>query len=166
MKFDEHLQSTSNPLVWVVGDACDSPFRLSSVADMEAEVAAANILNGKSTRPDYGAIPTVVSTLPPAAQVGMTEQQAREAGLSFRINKGGTESWPSSLRIGQQHGFYKVLVEKGSEKIVGAHIFGHNAGETINVFAMAMKFGLTTRDLCKVLWAYPTDASDIKEMIA
>jgi glutathione reductase (NADPH) len=166
VKVNEHLQSTSNPLVWVVGDACDSPFHLSSVADMEAEVAAENILNGKTTIPDYSAIPTVVSTLPPVAQVGMTEQQAHEAGLSFRINKGGTESWPSSRRIGQRHGFYKVLVEKGSEKIVGAHIFGHNAGETINIFAMAMKFGLTTKDLFKVLWAYPTDASDIKDMIA
>ncbi|HJV36623.1 NAD(P)/FAD-dependent oxidoreductase [Geomonas sp.] len=163
---NEFLQSVSNPRVWAIGDACDSPYRLTSVAHMEGDVAAENIINGNVRRPDYSCVPCVVSSFPPIAQVGMTEQQAAEAGIRCKLNRGAMESWPSSRRIGQKHGYYKVLIEQESRKIVGAHILGHNAGETINIFAMAVKFGLTTRDLLDVLWAYPTDVSDIKEMIA
>lgn len=162
---NEFLQSTSNPRVWAIGDVCDSPHHLTSVADMEAEVAAANILGGKVQRPDYQAVPSVVSSQPPLAWVGMTEQQARESGKPFRVNRGSMDEWPSSRRIGQKFAFYKVLLEAESGKILGAHIFGHNAGETINIFALAMRFGLTNEDLMKVLWAYPTDASDLKDMI-
>lgn len=162
---NEFLQSTSNPRVWAVGDACDSPYQLSSVADMEAEVAAANILDGNRRHPDYEAVPAMALAHPPLAWVGLNEAQARLSGKAFRINRGSTEAWPSSRRIGQQHGFYKVIVEEGSEKILGAHILGQNAGETINVFAMAMKFGLSTGDLRKVPWSYPTFISDLKDMI-
>jgi glutathione reductase (NADPH) len=163
---NEYLQSVSNPRVWAIGDACASPFHLTSVADMEAEVAAENIVNGNVLRPDYQGVPCVVSSQPPLAWVGMTEQQVLQSGSRFRVNRGPTDEWPSSRRIGQRHGFYKIIIEADTGRILGAHIFGHNAGETINVFAMAIKFGLTNQDLKKVLWAYPTDVSDIKDMIS
>jgi glutathione reductase (NADPH) len=104
-------------------------------------------------------------TLPPLAGVGMTEPQAVRSGKRFHINRGTSTGWTSSRRIGQKHAFYKVLVEEGNGGILGAHLFGHNAAEAINIFALAMKFGLTTRDLKKVLWAYPTHISDIKYML-
>jgi glutathione reductase (NADPH) len=85
--------------------------------------------------------------------------------MRFHINRGIMTGWASSRRIGQKHGFYKVLVEDGTGRILGAHLFGHNAAEAINIFALAMKFGLTTRDLKKVLWAYPTHISDVKYML-
>lgn len=164
---NEYLQSVSNPRVWAVGDACDSPFRLTSVADMEGEVAARNIITGNNVaRPDYSCVPCVVSSLPPIAQVGMAEQQAAQAGIRFKVNRGNMDAWPSSRRINQKSGYYKILIEKETGKIVGAHILGHNAGETINIFALAIRFGLSTHDLKKVLWAYPTDVSDIKDMIS
>jgi glutathione reductase (NADPH) len=163
---NEFLQSVTNPRVFAVGDACDSPYQLSTVADMEAEVAAENILKGNLRRPDYQGVPSVVFAQPPLAGVGLTEEQAKSSGLSFRINRGTMDSWPSSRRIGQRHAFYKVLIEEGSGKILGAHLFGHAAGETINVFALAIKQGLGNTDLKKVLWAYPTYSSDLKYMIA
>lgn len=163
---NEFLQSVSNPRVWAIGDACDSPYQLSPVADMEAEVAAENIVNGNVRRPDYLAVPSVAFAQPPLAGVGMTEEQAMQSGLRFRTKRGAMESWPSSRRIGQQHAFYKVLIEQDSGKILGAHLFGHNAGETINVFALAIKLGLSVQDLKKVLWAYPTYVSDLKDMIS
>jgi glutathione reductase (NADPH) len=163
---NEYLQSVSNPRVWAIGDACDSPFHLTSVADMEAEAAAENIVMGNVRRPDYSGVPCLVSTQPPLAWVGMTEQQVLQSGLRFRVNRGPTDSWPSSRRIGQQHGFYKVLIEADTGRILGAHLFGHNAGETINIFAMAIKFGLGNKELQRVLWAYPTDVSDIRDMIS
>ncbi|GFO53284.1 hypothetical protein GMSM_02910 [Geomonas sp. Red276] len=166
VKVNEYLQSVSNPLVWAIGDACDSPFHLSVVDDMEAEVAADNIVNGKRSIPDYASIPSVVSTLPAAAQVGMTEQQARASGIDFRLNRGTMEGWPSSRRIGQRYGFYKIMVEQGSGRIVGAHLFGHNAAETINIFALAMKHAIPAQELKKMLWAYPTEVSDLRDMIS
>lgn len=162
---NEFLQSVSNPRVWAIGDACDSPYQLSTIADLEAEVAAENILNGNRRRPDYGTVPVMALGHPPLAAVGLTEEQARRSGAAYRVNRGATESWPSSRRIGQQHGFYKVILEEGTGKILGAHILGQNAGETINIFSLAIKHGLTKDDLKEVLWSYPTFISDVKDMI-
>lgn len=163
---NQFLQSDSNPRVYAIGDACASPFQLSTVADMQAEVAAQNIVHGNRVQPDYNGIPSVVFTLPPLAGVGLTEEQAVLAGEKFRINRGVMSNWPSSRRIGQQHAYYKVLVQEATGKILGAHLLGHNAGETINIFALALKLGLTISDLKKVLWGYPTYGSDLKYMIS
>lgn len=163
---NQYLQSTSNPRVYAIGDACDSPYQLATVADMQAEVAAFNILHGNRVAPDYAAVPTVVFSHPPLASVGVTEEQALKSGARFRVNRGSMANWPSSRRIGQQHAYFKVLLEADTGKVLGAHLLGHGAEEAINIFAMAMKFGLTNRDLKRVLWAYPTRISDLKYMIS
>jgi glutathione reductase (NADPH) len=162
---NEFLQSPGNPRVYAIGDACDAGPQLATVADMEAAIAAENILNGNRLIPDYHVIPSVVFTQPPLAQVGMTEDEAKASGVRFRINSGAMNAWPSSRRIGQEHAFYKIILEEESGRILGAHLFGHNAGEAINIFAMAMRFGLGKQDLKKMLWAYPTSVSDLKYMI-
>jgi glutathione reductase (NADPH) len=162
---NEFLQSVSNPIVYAIGDASATPLQLATTADMEAKIAAQNILHGNHQSADYAFVPSAVFTLPPLAGVGMTESQAIESGTRFHVNRGTMTGWASSRRIGQKHAFYKVLIEDGSGRILGAHLFGHNAAEAINIFALAMKSGLTTRDLQKVLWAYPTHISDIKYML-
>jgi glutathione reductase (NADPH) len=162
---NEFLQSVSNPCVYAIGDASATPLQLATTADMDAGVATENILSGNHQKADYDLVPSAVFTLPPLAGIGMSESVATESGLRFHINRGTMTRWASSRRIGQKHGFYKVLVEDGTGRILGAHLFGHNAAEAINIFALAMKFGLTTRDLKKVLWAYPTHVSDLKYML-
>lgn len=159
------MQSVSNPRVYAVGDAADAPPQLAPVADMEGEVAADNILNGNRTEADHRNVPSVVFTLPPLASVGMGEAEARERGLSVKVNTGDPARWPSSRRIGQKFAGYKVILETDSRRILGAHLLGHAAGEMINVFALAIKNGLTADDMKSVLWAYPTHTSDIKYMI-
>ena len=163
---NDFLQSASNPGVYAIGDACAAPFQLATVADMQAEVAAENILQGNQRQPDYRGVPSVVFAQPPLAGVGFREEQAVQAGKKFRVNRGPMAGWPSSRRIGQQHAYYKVLVQAGTGKILGAHLFGHNSGEAINIFALAIKFGLTNSDLKQVLWAYPTHVSDLKYMLS
>ncbi|MRR53342.1 MAG: NAD(P)/FAD-dependent oxidoreductase [Deltaproteobacteria bacterium] len=153
---NEFLQSVNNPRVYAIGDVCDSGPKLATVADMEAALAAENILNGNRQIPDYQGIPSVVFTQPPLAQVGMMEDEAETSGRRFRINRGSMSAWPSSRRIGQKHAIYKVILGEEDGRILGAHLFGYNAGEAINIFALAMKFGLSSQDLKKVLWAYPT----------
>jgi glutathione reductase (NADPH) len=162
---NEFLQSVGNPRVYAIGDACGGGPQLAPVADMEAKIAAGNILNGNRKTPDYRDIPSVLFTQPPLALVGMTEDEAGASGIRFRINRGSMSDWPSSLRIGQKHSFYKVIIQEENGHILGAHLFGHNAGEVINIFALAIKFGLSNQDLKQVLWAYPTTVSDIKYMI-
>jgi len=135
------------------------------VADMDAATAAENILHANRQRADYENVPHIVFTLPPLSGVGMTEAQAKKSGARFHINRGTMTGWASARRIGQKHAFYKVLIEDETGHILGAHLFGHNAGEAINIFAMAMKFGISNLDLKKVLWAYPTHVSDLKYMI-
>jgi glutathione reductase (NADPH) len=162
---NEFLQSVSNPRVYAIGDASATPLQLATTADMDANVATENILCGNRQKADYELVPSAVFTLPPLAGVGMTEPQAIESGLRFHINRGTATGWASSRRIGQKHAFYKVLIEDGTGRILGIHLLGHNAAEAINIFALAMKFGLTTRDLKKVLWAYPTHISDVKYML-
>lgn len=159
------MQSVSNPRVYAVGDAADAPPQLAPVADMEGEAAADNILNGNRTQADHVNIPSVVFTLPPLATVGMGETEARENGLAVKVNKGNPANWPSSWRIGQEFAGFKVILEEGTRRILGAHLLCHAAGDMINLFAMAIRQGLTADDLKSVLWAYPTYTSDIKYMI-
>jgi len=165
VKVNEYLQSVSNPRVYAIGDAVAKSAQLSPLADMEAEVAADNILEGNRTKPDYSVVPSVVFSIPPLAGVGMTEAEAVSSGLRFQVKSGSMVPWASSRRIGQKYAYYKVLVAEESGLILGAHILGYRAEEIINVFALAMKFDLTASDMQKVLWAYPTYTSGVKYMI-
>jgi len=159
------LQNNGTPRVPATGEACGVGPQWAPVADMEAAAAAENILNGNRKKPDYRGIPSILFTQPPLAQVGMSEDEAEKSGFRFRINRGSMSDWPSSRRIGQKHAYYKVIIEEESGRILGAHLFGHNAGEAVNIFAMAIKFGLGNQKLKKMLWAYPTNVSDLKYMI-
>lgn len=108
------LQNVGNPHVYAIGDACGAGPQLAPVADMEATIAAENILNGNRKTPDYLGIPSVLFTQPPLALVGMTEDEAVTSGIRFRINRGSMSDWPSSRRIGQKHAYYKVIIEEVS----------------------------------------------------
>ena len=86
-------------------------------------------------------------------------------GVDVGINQGSAARWPSSRRIGQTRACYKVLLDSRTNVIRGAHLLMHNAGEMINIFALAMQQRLTAARLKRVLWAYPTSISDIKYML-
>lgn len=163
------MQSVSNPAVYAVGDAAGTPFALATTADMEAEVAAHNMAHGNSREADHVAVPSVVFSIPPLAGVGLSEEDARmlseQQNLDLGVNTGDSAGWISSRRIGQKHAAYKVILDKTNGRVLGAHLVGHGAEEMINVFALAVKFGLTRQQLKSLLWAYPTHVSDIKYMI-
>jgi glutathione reductase (NADPH) len=162
---NEYLQSVSNPAVYAAGDAAAAGLPLTPVASMEGGIVASNLLEGNQYKPDFRGVPTVVFTVPTLAGVGLQEKAAREQGLKFRVNQGDTSNWYTSRRIRMTHTRFKVLIEEESERILGAHLLIPHAEEVINLFAIAIRFGLTASDLKHMVYAYPTSFSDISYML-
>ncbi len=163
---NEYLQSVTNPAVYAAGDsAASTGLPLTPVAGLEGEVVARNLLEGNHRKPDYSGVPTVVFTVPPMASVGLQEEAAKAAGLKFRVNHQDTTEWYSNRRVGAGHSGFKVLVEEDTDLILGAHLFGPHAEEVINLFAVAIRTGLTAKALIGVPYAYPSSSSDIAYML-
>jgi glutathione reductase (NADPH) len=95
----------------------------------------------------------------------LSEKAAHEQGLRFRVNSAKASDWFSARQAAEPVYGYKVLVEEGSGRILGAHLVGPHADEVINVFALAMRHGLAADALRDTLFAYPTGASDIGYML-
>jgi glutathione reductase (NADPH) len=164
---NEYLQSVSNPVVYAAGDvAANMGLPLTPVASYDGAVVANNLLKGNSWKSNYTGLPSVVFTIPPLVSVGMQEKEAKEKGLRVRINYQDTSAWASSRRIGETCSAFKVLIEEDTNRILGAHILGSHAEEVINIFSMAIRLGLTAKDLNDpLLYTYPTKCSDILYML-
>jgi glutathione reductase (NADPH) len=135
------------------------------VAGLEGRIVAANLLKGNHTTANYLGVPSVVFTSPPVAAVGLQEEAARQKGLKFKVNRGDSSGWYSSRRVNVKYSGFKVLVEEGSGSILGAHLLGLHAEEVINLFALAIRFGLKADDLKKMPYAYPTSSYDVSYMV-
>lgn len=163
---NEYLQSVSNPAVYAAGDAAaGTKPQLTPVASMEARVVASNLLEGNHHKPDYTEVPSVVFTVPRLAFVGLTEEMAAKQGLKFRTNYQDTSDWLFSREFATNYSGFKVLIEEDSNRILGAHLLGPHAEEVINVFATAIKAEFSTDDIKKTIYAYPTGASDISNIV-
>jgi len=161
-----HLQSTTNPSVYAAGDSADTPgMPLTPVAVFEGKVAASNMVNGTTRTPDYVGVPTAVFTIPELARVGLLEQQARERGLDIDVRFSNTSGWYSNYRIGETTAAAKILVDRTTDQVVGAHLLGPEYAELINIIGLAMKLKLTTRQLKSMTAAYPTVGSDLGSML-
>lgn len=166
VRVNEFLQSVSNPAVYAAGDAAASGGpSLSPVAGYEGRIVAANLLKGNHQKPDYSGVASAVFTVPPLAAVGLSERVAREQDLKFRVRTEMTSTLYSSRRIAETHSGYKVLVEEDTDRILGAHILGAEAGEVINLFAIAIRSGITAGELKHMLFAYPTSGSNMARML-
>ncbi len=167
VRVNEFLQSVTNPRVYAAGDvAAAAPgLRLTPVAGYAGTIVASNLLKGNTRRPDYRGIPSVVFTVPPLAGVGLTEAQAREQQLDIQVKTQDTSSWYSNRRVAETSAMFKVIIEKQTGRVVGAHLLGPHAEEVINLFALAIRSGLPATDLKHLLYAYPTSGSDVPYMI-
>jgi len=165
LRLNEFLQSESNPAVYAAGDAAATRLPLTPVASLEGETVAANLLEGNRHRVDYRGIPSVVFTLPPLARVGLSAAEAAAAGLDVETRHALVPDWYTARRVNEPCYGYRTLVERGSGRLLGAHLVGPDAAETINLFALAIRHGLTAGDLKSSLTSYPTAASDIGAML-
>jgi glutathione reductase (NADPH) len=163
---EPHLRSTTNATVYAAGDAADTAgMPLTPVAVFEGKVATSNMLKGGAVVPDYNAVPTAVFTVPELARVGLLESDALAAGYDLEVRFTDTGQWYSNYRIGERSAAVKILIDRSSDTIVGAHMFGPEYGELINFCGLAMKLGLTTRQLKSMTAAYPTVSSDLGSML-
>ncbi|WP_300975024.1 NAD(P)/FAD-dependent oxidoreductase [Sphingomonas sp. LHG3406-1] len=165
LHLNDYLQSVSNPFVYAAGDAAQLGPPLTPVSSHDAKVVAANLLNGNQSKPNYAGVPSVAFTLPPIASVGLSEAQAREAGLRFKLKTERTSDWYTARRVAERVYGYKTLVEEGTGRILGAHLVGPHVDEVINLFGLAIRHGLTADDLKSTMFAYPTGASDLGNML-
>lgn len=165
LRLNDFLQSVSNPAVYAAGDAAGQGPPLTPVSSHDAKVVAANLIEGNRRTPDYRGVPSVAFTFPPIAAVGMGEEQARRSRLRFRLKCERTSDWYTARRVNEPVYGYKTLVEEGTERILGAHLVGPHADEVINLFGLAIRHGLTAGDLKSTMFAYPTGASDVGDML-
>ena len=161
---DERMRSVSNPHVWAIGDAAGRGLPLTPLGVAQRRIAARNTLGGEVDF-DAPVTPSIAFTDPPLAMVGLTEAQAVAQGLEVEARLIDTTAWASSRRVGARVAGAKVIAERISGRIVGAHLLGHNAEEVINVFAVAMAAGMTAAELKAMPWAYPTGGWEIVYLI-
>lgn len=161
-----HLQSTTNPAVYAAGDAGDTPgMPLTPVAVFEGKVAASNMLKSTTIVPDYDGVPTAVFTVPELARVGLLEDDARARGLDIDVRYSDTSGWYSNYRVGETTAAVKILIDKATDRILGAHMFGPEYGELINFCGLAMKLELTSHQLKSMTATDPTVGSDLGSML-
>jgi glutathione reductase (NADPH) len=165
IKLNEFLQSISNPAVYAGGDAAQNGPPLTPVSSHDGHIVAANLLRGNTRPPDYSGVPSVAFTAPPIASVGITEEQARAQGLKFRTKSQRASSWFTARQAAEPVYGFKVMVDEASDLVLGAHLVGPHVDEVINIFALAIRHGLTAASLKQTMFAYPTGASDIGYML-
>ena len=162
---NEYLQSTSNPAIWVVGDALVHSAQLSPVATYEGRIVGHNIVHGLEKKPDYSVLPSAVYTIPALSSVGLTEKEANDRGLNVKVTTSDMSGWFSAKTYAESAAWSKVLIDKETDQIVGAHIIGHHGEEMIHLFAQAMRHGISATDFTDGLFAFPTFSADLKSMV-
>lgn len=162
---DQHLRSTSNPLVYVAGDAVPTSPQLSPIATYEGDIVGRNIVEGPKHSPDYASMATSVYTVPALAAVGLTEAAARQKDLAVDVHTNDMHDWFSAKTYAETVAWSKVIVDRSNDHILGAHFVGHAGQELVNIFGLAMRFGITAGRIRDNVYAYPTFSSDIKHML-
>ncbi|MCB1745140.1 MAG: NAD(P)/FAD-dependent oxidoreductase [Gammaproteobacteria bacterium] len=164
IEVDAHLRSTSNPSVWVVGDALPSTAQLSPLATAEGSRVGAAIVNGIGDEAQRHSVAQVVHTTPALATVGLTEAQARKQYPALEVHTNDMTSWLSAKTHAETTAWAKVLVDAASDRIVGAHLVGHGGDELINLFTLAMDHDIGASSLRSTIFAYPTFSSDLRNL--
>jgi pyruvate/2-oxoglutarate dehydrogenase complex dihydrolipoamide dehydrogenase (E3) component/uncharacterized membrane protein YdjX (TVP38/TMEM64 family) len=161
---DEFLR-TRYPNILCAGDVT-GPYQLTHAGAHQAWYAAVNALFGgfKSFRADYTVMPACTYTEPEQARVGLSEGEAKEEGTEVEVVKVDLAELDRAVAEGATAGFVKVLVPPGKDTILGATVVGERAGETIALFALAMKQGIGLDKILGTVFAYPTFAEAAKSV--
>ena len=158
IEVDDYLCSPHNPRVYAAGDA-HGRWQLSPIASYEGRVIARNIITPRSSKVDYTALPRAVFTTPTIAMVGITEAEAKRRGIAVDAVTNDMTHWKVHGILGDELARAKTVVDKSTGKLLGAQLCAPSAGDTIHVFAFAMRAGMTRDQLQDLVYAYPTPSS-------
>jgi len=157
----DHRFETSVPGIYAIGDVVPGAM-LAHKAEEEG-IAAAEIMAGQAGHVNYDAIPAVVYTWPEAASVGKTEEELKAAGIAYKAGKFPFTANPRARTNGDTEGLVKILADARTDRILGAHIVGPDAGTMIAELAVAMEFGASAEDIARTSHAHPTLNEAVKE---
>jgi dihydrolipoamide dehydrogenase len=157
---DAHLQ-TSVPGIYAIGDVIDGPMLAHKAS--EDGIACVETIAGQKGHVDWDLVPSVIYTQPEVAWVGKTEEQLKAAGVAYKVGKYPFTADPRSRANGATEGFVKVLADKATDKVLGVHIIGAEAGTMIAESVMAMEFSASAEDIGRVCHAHPTVNEATKE---
>ena len=157
---DAHYATNING-VYAIGDAIAGPM-LAHKAEDEG-IAVAEILAGKAGHVNYGVIPGVIYTHPEVASVGATEEQLKSEGRTYKVGKFSFMGNGRAKANFAGDGFVKILADKATDRILGAHIIGPMAGDLIHEICVAMEFGAAAEDLARTCHAHPTYSEAVRE---
>jgi len=152
---------TNIPGIYAIGDVIAGPM-LAHKAEDEG-MAAAEQVAGKHGHVNYGVIPGVIYTHPEVANVGETEETLKEAGRAYKVGKFSFMGNGRAKANFAADGFVKIIVDKSSDRILGAHIIGPAAGDLIHEICVAMEFGASAEDLAMTCHAHPTYSEAVRE---
>ncbi|WP_425063692.1 dihydrolipoyl dehydrogenase [Pyruvatibacter mobilis] len=157
---DAHFKTNVDG-IYAIGDAIAGPM-LAHKAEDEG-VAIAEILAGQSGHVNYDVIPGVIYTAPEVATVGKTEEELKEAGIDYTVGKFPFSANGRAKVNKQADGFVKVLADSRTDRVLGVHILGMDAGTMIAEAAVAMEFGASAEDIARTCHAHPTLSEAVKE---
>ena len=152
---------TNIPSIYAIGDVVEGPM-LAHKAEDEG-MAVAEQIAGKNGHVNYQVIPSVIYTAPEVASVGLTEQQAKDSDRSIKIGKFMFMGNGRAKANFAADGFVKILADKNSDRILGAHIIGPAAGDLIHELCIAMEFGASAQDVALTCHAHPTYSEAVRE---
>jgi dihydrolipoamide dehydrogenase len=160
IQVDPHF-ATSMPGIYAIGDVITGPM-LAHKAEDEG-VAVAEILAGQAGHVNYDVIPSVIYTAPEVASVGKTEEELKEAGIAYKVGKFPFTANGRAKVNRTTEGFVKVLADEATDRVLGVHILGADAGTMIAEAAVLMEFGGSAEDLARMCHAHPTLNEAVKE---
>ncbi|MFD1199014.1 dihydrolipoyl dehydrogenase [Brucella gallinifaecis] len=147
--------------IYAIGDVVQGPM-LAHKAEDEG-IAVAEIIAGQAGHVNFDVIPSVVYTQPEVASVGKTEEELKAAGIDYKIGKFPFTANGRARAMQHTDGFVKILADKATDRVLGAHILGYNAGEMIHELAVLMEFGGSSEDLARTCHAHPTMSEAVRE---
>jgi dihydrolipoamide dehydrogenase len=147
--------------IYAIGDVITGPM-LAHKAEEEG-VAVAELLAGQHAHVDHDLVPGVIYTAPEVAAIGRTEEQLKEAGVAYKAGKFPFMANSRAKATGQTDGFVKLLTDAATDRILGAHIIGAEAGTMIAEIGVAMAFGASAEDVARTCHAHPTLNEAVKE---
>jgi dihydrolipoamide dehydrogenase len=153
--------ATSAAGVFAIGDVIAGPMLAHKA--MEEGAACAELIAGQRPHINYDAIPGVVYTWPEAASVGKTEEELKAAGVAYKVGRFPFTATPRARANAFTEGFVKILAEAKSDRVLGGHIVGADAGNLIHEIALAIEFGASAEDLARSTHAHPTLNEAVKE---